>query len=179
MYKLFLSMLCVAVIFAACNQNPTTDNQASNSSQEETAVEEDIPIVSVGEFESIAAEYVDYAVNVRGIVDHVCKHGGKRILLVDDDADLHIDSEDRFDDELMGSEITVTGIVREFRVDEAYCLQMEEDNIQSHKEGSDNDSFEQNKEQIQSYRESMKEANTDHLSFYSLDYISHVEHQES
>ena len=75
---------------------------------------------------------------------------------------------------LIGSEIIVNGIVREFRVDEAYCLKMEEDNIQSHKTGETDESlFERKMGQIQFYRDSMATANTDHLSFYSVEYVAH------
>jgi hypothetical protein len=168
-------MFCVVAIFAACTENPKTSDVAA----EANTVTIEVPTIKVGEFDGIAGKYVDKEVKVKGIVDHVCRHGGKRILLVDDDSDLHIDSETRFDDELMGSEIVVTGIVREFRVDEAYCLKMEEDNIQSHKEGGDDESFEHKNEQIQFFRDSMKVAETDHLSFYSLDYVSHEELEES
>jgi hypothetical protein len=119
-------------------------------------------------------------VKVSGIVDHVCKHGGKKLLLVNDKADVHVESEERFDDALVGSEILVTGIVKEFRVDEAYCLQKEEDHQQSHKDGTDSDEMYAKKmEQITFFRDSMKAAKVDHLSFYSLDYISHKVEKEA
>jgi hypothetical protein len=137
---------------------------------------ESAPLIAIGDFETEAGNYIDQAVQVSGIVDHICKHGGKRLLLVSDDGDVHVDAEERFDDAIAGSEILVTGIVREFRVDEAYCLQMEEDNIQSHKTGeADQDAIDAKAEQIAFYRDSMRNAGSDHLSFYSLDYISHKE----
>jgi hypothetical protein len=112
---------------------------------------------------------------VKGIVDHVCKHGGKKLFLVGDYGDLHVEGEEKFSDSLAGSNVIVTGIVREFRVDEAYCLQMEQDNIKSHSNGqTDKELFEQKKNHIAEYRDSMKVANVDHLSFYSLEYKSLV-----
>jgi hypothetical protein len=103
----------------------------------------------------------------------VCKHGGKKLFLVNDEADVHVESDTRFDDELIGSEVIVTGIVREFRVDEGYCLKMEEDNIASHKEGeTDQEQFDNKIAMIQEYRDEMKEKGVDHLSYYSLEYIS-------
>ncbi len=72
----------------------------------------------------------------------------------------------------MGSEILVTGIVREFRVDEAYCNKMEEDNIKSHGEGqTSEEQFNKKKEHIAYYRDSMKTAGVDHLSYYSLEFL--------
>lgn len=113
---------------------------------------------------------------VQGIVDHVCKHGGKKILLASDEGNLHINSEVRFNEELMGSEVAFTGIVVEERIDESYCLKMEEDNIKSHAEGTSNEEqYEAKKKHIQTYRDQMKAENTDHISLYSLKYVSHSE----
>jgi DNA/RNA endonuclease YhcR with UshA esterase domain len=163
MKKLFLSMW-VAVLFISCNPD---------QSKEKTT---EAPVIALADFNTKAGEWVGKEVIVEGIVDHVCKHGGKRLFLVDDKGDVHVDSEKRFDDALKGSQIVVKGIVTEFRVDEAYCLQQEQDFIQKHKEGVDPDSvYNQKMEGIQYYRDSMKTAGKDHLSYYSIEYISHEE----
>jgi len=170
MLRNFVTLLVIAIAFAACSGNAekkATDNM--NADAVET------PEIILAEFDAKAGEYVDEEVVVAGLVDHVCKHGGKKLFLVSDDGDIHVESDERFDEELKGSNIIVTGLVREFRVDEAYCLKMEEDNIKSHSEGeTDDDLYTQKIENIQWYRDSMTTANSDHLSFYSLEYLSHV-----
>jgi len=132
-------------------------------------------VIALGDFDDIAGDFVDQEVKVKGIVDHVCKHGGKKLLLVNDDGDVHVKaSEERFKEELIGEEIMVTGIVEEFRVDEGYCLQMDEDNMNSHKEGkTDSELYEKKKHNIQAYRDSMTASGVDHLSFYSLVFVSY------
>lgn len=145
---------------------------------EETTVIEitETPIVTLGEFDTKAGEFIALEVQVTGIVDHVCKHGGKKILLVTDDGDAHVFSEERFDEALMGSEITVTGVVLEERIDEGYLLKMEQDNIKSHSEGQSNqEQFDNKTKHIQDYRDQMKADNVDHISNYSLQYVSHIE----
>jgi hypothetical protein len=133
-----------------------------------------IPDLSIAEFNEKAGDFVNTEVRVKGIVDHVCKHGGKKILLVNDDGDIHITSDERFPEELVGEEIYINGIVEEFRVDEGYCIQMDEDNIKSHKEGAtDSELFESKKMSIQAYRDSMKVAGVDHLSYYSMVFVSY------
>lgn len=149
----------------------------SNTEQDEklTIIERtETPTLTIAEFDTKAGDYVNEEVKVRGIVDHVCKHGGKKLLLVNDDGDIHVTTEDdRFSDELIGEEIVVTGIVEEFRVDEEYCMQMEEDNIKNHSEGeTDDELFKKKKHSIQAYRDSMQVAGVDHLSYYSLVYVS-------
>lgn len=172
--KNLLGLLFVITLFVACQngEKKATDN----NDEANTEVSMETPKVDLKEFYSIAADNVDKEVITQGIVDHVCRHGGKKLFLVADDADLHIDGEERFDENLTGSEIVVKGIVREFRVDEAYCLQMEEDAIQSHSKGESTDEILENKKaDIAYYRDSMAVAGVDHLSYYSLEYISHEE----
>jgi len=169
--KLF-AFAALAVILASCGGNGTNENTS-----EEQVLTEDVqaeaPMIALGEFDAKAGEFIDKEVVVEGIVDHVCKHGGKKLFLVTDDGDVHVESDERFDEALAGSQVSVKGIVREFRVDEAYCLKMEEDNIQSHKKGeTDEDLYAQKMEQIKYYRDSMQTAGVDHLSFYSIEYVS-------
>lgn len=164
-------MIAFALMFALISCKDT----GKKTSEADVVAEEvyEVPTITIGEFNSDAGKYLDKEVKVQGIVDHVCKHGGKKIFFVDDDQDLHINSETRFEEDLNGSKLLVTGIVREFRVDEAFCLQMEEDNIQNHTD--DPEKFEHKKETIKYYRDSMTMASSDHLSYYSLDYVSHEE----
>ncbi|WP_372795233.1 hypothetical protein [Lutibacter sp.] len=150
-----------------------TENKKAEEVLETKTIE--TPILAIGEFDTKAGNYINKEVTVQGIVDHVCKHGGKKILLVTDNGSVHITSEERFDEALMGNEIALTGIVVEERIDESTCLQMEEDNIKSHSEGSSNkEQFEAKTAHIQQYRDQMKTNNVDHISNYSLKYVDHT-----
>lgn len=167
MKKVFL-FLSIIALFVSCGENPQKADATETSSIEK-------PLLSLTDFNAEAGNWVDQEIEILGIVDHVCKHGGKRLFLVDDFGEVHVEGEERFDDALIGSEVIITGLVKEFRVDEAYCLQQEEDHIKKHSEGLDNDNmYEQKMEQIKSYRDSMETSGVDHLSFYSLNYVSHV-----
>ena len=164
-----LILSLVASMFLACSPNQ------SNQEEEVTTevAEVSIPVIELARFDIDAGQYVDSEIAVSGIVDHVCKHSGKKLKLVTDGASVHVDSETRFDDALIGSEINLKGIVRELRIDEGYCLQMEEDNISSHKEGETNEEdFTHKQELIKSYRDSMAVAQVDHLSYYTLEFVS-------
>ena len=68
----------------------------------------------------------------------------------------------------------MNGIIDEFRVDEAYCLKLEEENIIAHNAGeTDPADFESAQQEIQFYRDSMLSAGIDHISYYSITYVSH------
>lgn len=170
MIRKFLILFFAVVFFTACsNENENTDENGVDSTASEMTV------VTVANFDNDVADYVDEQVKITGIVDHVCKHGGKKILLVEDGTDqgVHVESEEPFDETLVGSEVTVIGIVREFKVDEAYCQKLETEDSEQHIEGEDHeDEINQRKEQAQFFRDSMKNAGIDHISFYSLEFVS-------
>lgn len=170
--KKIVFLLIISTFIVSCK----TESKPEVKENSQIVKIEETPVLALAEFDTKAGEYVNKEVEVKGIVDHVCKHGGKKILLVTDDGDVHINSDERFDEALMGSEIAVKGIVVEERIDESYCLKMDEDNIKSHSEGvSNKEQFEAKKKHIQQYRDQMKANNVDHISLYSLKYISHID----
>ncbi|MBN2175999.1 MAG: hypothetical protein JW731_17850 [Bacteroidales bacterium] len=173
MIRNLFMLVAIAAIFISCGGGAGTNESAQNDTISMEATQTEIPVIALGEFEKIAGNYVDQEIMVEGIVDHVCKHGGKRLLLVADSGDVHVDSDSRFEESLTGSKVMLKGKVKEFRVDEAYCLKMEEDNIKSHSEGqTDDEMYEHKMAEIKTYRDSMSTAGVDHLSFYSIDYIT-------
>ena len=179
MKKILLSLLIVAGLFACTNNNSTdeTTNDADSTKVDTTinAVNEDadVPVIALSDFEKQAEKYIDKKVEISGLVDHVCKHGGKKLLLVNDSSDVHVESENRFEDTLVGNTVSVIGIVKEFRVDEAYCQKEEKEDLNEHSEGKDKEEMKERKQKmLQFYRDSMKNAGVDHLSFYSLEFVS-------
>lgn len=169
--KNLLLVITICTLLFSCKSDPKKTTEVAQESEIEVV---ETPLLVLGEFDTKAGDFVSKEIKVQGIVDHVCKHGGKKILLVTDDGDAHVFSEERFDEELMGSEITVTGVVLEERIDEAYLLKLEADNIKSHSEGKSNEEqFNNKKKHVQEYRDQMKADNVDHISNYSLQYVSH------
>lgn len=167
MRKLIVLLFAVALLAGCGSENNSKESQTEENKNA-------IPEIALASFNEEAANYVDQQVSITGIVDHVCRHGGKRLLLVDDGADLHVENDVRFDEDLMGNEIELIGIVKERRIDESDCMKMEEDIIESHNSGEiDDDHFENRQQQIEFYRDSMDKANAEYLAFYSLNYVDH------
>lgn len=168
--KNILIIIAISTLILSC-KSEKKDRKIPVS---ETTEHLQTPVLALGEFESKAGEFVNKEVQIKGIVDHVCKHSGKKLFVVNDDGNVHVISDTRFDDALKGSELLITGIVLEERVDEATCLQMEEDNIKSHSEGASNqEQFENKTKQIQQLRAQMKKDTVAYISNYSLQYVSH------
>ncbi len=171
--KKFAFILAFVLVFTACKDDTKKVDDTAQQTEEVIA---ETPLLAIADFDTKAGDFVSEEVKVQGIVDHVCKHGGKKLLLATDDGKIHVTWDERFEESLKGSEVALNGVVAEEIIDEAYCLKMEEDNIKSHSEGQTSDEqFEAKKEHIKEYREQMKASEKGYLSNYSLEYVSHVE----
>lgn len=163
--KKIVFLLALTISFISCKTE-------TKKVEEVKAIE--TPMLAIGEFDTKAGEFVNKEIQINGIVDHVCKHGGKKILMVTDEGDVHVTSDERFDEALKGNEITLTGVVVEERIDESTCLQMEENNMNSHSEGKTNEEqFKAQQKHVQQYRDEMKAENKAYISNYSLKYVNH------
>ena len=121
--KLFL-LLFVAALFTACNNAPSTEGEKVST---ETAAE----TLTVDNLLTDIDKLVGQEVVVVGTVDHVCKHGGGKVVIytASPENGLHVmatDESGKFRADEIGDElIEVKGIVDEFKVDEAYIVEKE------------------------------------------------------
>jgi len=103
---------------------------SGNVFSEQIDIEIDFEILSLEELMSGIERYVDSTVAVKGIVDHVCRHGREKLNLTDSlqENEIHVKTSEHitvFDDSLNGLEITVVGVLRELRIDEEYLNEWE------------------------------------------------------
>jgi hypothetical protein len=133
---------------------------------------DEIEVISVEKFQDKADSYIGKELAVTGIVDHVCKHGGKKVVIVSEDgkASLKImagDKISKFDKNIEGETITVVGIVREKRVDEDYLSNWEIEVKDHHK--PEDPEYKDDMAKIEELRAKIKESPKGYLSFYSMD----------
>ncbi len=112
-------ILFVLALFVACQ----------NSTKKETAKEE-VAVLTVDEIQKSGEELIGKTVTVTGTVSHVCKHSGARCFLMGSSEDVTIRVEaggsiGSFTQEQMGSDLKVTGILNEIRIDEDYLKKQE------------------------------------------------------
>ena len=143
--------------------------------------------ITVADFADKAGDLTGKTVTIKGIVDHVCKHGGQKMVLVDQNTDKRVkvvpnEHMAAFKPELEGEEVSVTGIVDELKVDEDYLMEWEnevKEGDKEHKgegmhEGKEAMKEKEGKEtenamkQINALRKKLKESGEDHLSYYSI-----------
>ena len=127
MIRKILFLFVVTAFIAACNntQNPSTDTEGSE--QEMTA---ELVTLTIVDFDNEAGNYVGKEVQISGLVNHTCKHGGKRMFIIDPETEQTVKIEAgeniaSFDAELEGSEVIATGIINELIIDEAYLIEWE------------------------------------------------------
>lgn len=123
--KRALFLLSVATLFmVSCNNVKTKTESAKTETTKCTEY------ISVDSFLVVAADYVGKELTVKGTVDHVCKHGGKRVQMFSSCPSKKIHAEagkdmGQFNAELEGSDICATGIVGENKMDLAYIEEYE------------------------------------------------------
>ncbi len=206
MKKLIFTFM-IALAFSACNNaNQTASNNEENT---ETAPKEEVTVMTVDELLPQIDGLVGKEVVVAGDVDHVCKHGGTKMVILGDSSDIHIKATDESGnfraDEVMDHRVIVTGIVDEFRVDEDYIAQKEaeleelkanaggEETQEAEEEHDEKGMFPDNdtkhkkkvaglEKQIAGLKKMLEEAKAegkDHVSFYSVKAESYVIDEEA
>ena len=117
--KLMMAALFVAACFTmmSCGGGK---KQAQNA--EEVAM-------GIDEVMEKAADLVEQTVVIEGVCTHTCSHGAKKMFLVgsDDSKTLRIEAGElgAFDTKVVNNVVTVKGIIKEERIDEAYLQDWE------------------------------------------------------
>ena len=120
-------------------QNTSAD--AENTDQEVNA---ELVSLAIADFDNLAGNYVGKEVQISGLVNHTCKHGGKRMFIIDEKTEQTVKIEAgeniaSFDAELEGSIVSVTGIINELIIDEAYLLEWEAEIEEEMSKSSENE----------------------------------------
>lgn len=102
-------ILAVLLIASAC----ANQSEKNESSANDTEIQE-VSILAIDEVFASPDKYIDQEISVRGMVTHVCKHGGQKLFIAtqDNPESLRINSSEsipEFSLDLEGSTIIFTG----------------------------------------------------------------------
>jgi len=183
MIKKLLPLFILGLVFAV------SCNQGVKEVAEETAA--DTIYLAVATFEADAPDNVDKHVWIEGTVYHTCKHGGKRMFIVDENDSVMVEvtaGSDvvTFEESFEGSRVNVFGILVEERVDEQYLNEWEAEVMKPEEEdheaglhegtiGHEDHSKEDKLAQINNLREQLKKSGKEFLAFYSIEAIAFEE----
>ena len=122
--KLFLLFALVAFM-ASCNQS------TEKNAEKENAFQMPENTLTIDEFYAHADSLVGQEVIITGEVDHVCKHGGTKMVVFNPQTDksIHVmapESGNFKADEVMNQDVVVWGTVAEKRIDDAFIANLED-----------------------------------------------------
>lgn len=184
MKKLIYGLVFMLVTLAAC-ENAQVKTEAA--SQE--AVVEEIVVIDIPDFDSLAEQYIGKQIQLAGTVDHICKHGGQRAFLVspESEARIKITPDEHiaaFNTNMEGNVVIITGVVEEQRIDEAYIMDWEQEvksgvvaqddkgegshlggQLEKGGEGAD---ISEEMQKIENLRQTLKDSGKAYLSFFSV-----------
>lgn len=114
--------MVAVMMFAACILSSCGGKKAQNA-------EEAVAAMSIDDVMAKAGELVDQTVTIEGVCSHTCSHGAKKMFLVgsDDSKTLRIEAGElgAFDTKVVNNIVTVKGVIKEERIDEAYLQDWE------------------------------------------------------
>lgn len=134
MMKNVLGLLVVAVLMFSCGTKEKKNDEAS--------AEKESAVLTVDKIMADIENFIDKDVTVKGLVNHVCAHGGKRMFILGDDPDvaLRITPDKNlgiFEKELEGNIVLIKGVLKELIIDQDYIDQLEKEIT----EGVDNEAL--------------------------------------
>lgn len=177
-HSIYLLLVAVVLAFSGCNSS--TDKNLNAKA--------DTARISVLTFSRQADSLVNKPVMIEGTVFHTCKHGGKRLFLVDGTDSIRVEVTAgeqiaKFDESLVGSRIVIAGLLREERIDTKYLNEWEaevkkpEENhgagLHTGAKGHEDQGVQEKLDQIAALRADLKNSGKDHLSFFSVEAISY------
>lgn len=168
-FVLFAFVLCM---LASCGNNKQENQADANDAVAKT----NEPVVyGLDSLLAVADQLVDKTVTVRGSVTHTCKHSGKRCFIVGEKENVSMRVEAKgdiggFNRELVGSELDITGVVKERRLTKEYIDQAEKETLNKQtKEDGSAETCQAELSNIKEMRDWMKANNKDYYSIYYMD----------
>lgn len=134
---LAIVLIAMTAIAASCGNKKASSDATKEQTAHNSALEVD-SLLANGE------SLIGKEVTVKGICTHTCKHGAKKIFLMgsDDTQTLRVEADDNigaFDTKCVNAMVSVTGILKEQRIDEAYLqnweAELKADAAEKHGEG--------------------------------------------
>lgn len=167
-----LLIFAAALLFmVGCGSN----NKKAEEVQEVLTVDAQSPVYTLDSLLAHAESLLEQRVTVIGSVTHTCKHAGKRCFIVGTDPNLTMRIEAKgeiggFNRELVGSELAITGVLKERRLTQEYIAEAEKEvNEKAAQEDGSAETCAAELSNIQGMKDWMKANNKDYYAIYYMD----------
>ncbi|WP_080905472.1 hypothetical protein [Parabacteroides sp. Marseille-P3160] len=174
MKKIFI-LAAFALCLAACGNKNAGNSDSTVDSTEVAVVADNVPVYSLDSLLAVADQLVNKTVTVKGSVTHTCKHSGKRCFIVGDHENVTMRVEAKgniggFNRELVGSELAITGVVKERRLTKEYIDNYEKEvNEKKVQEDGSAETCQAELANINEMRDWMKKNHKDYYALYYMD----------
>lgn len=175
MKKLLFFAVAICLL-SACGNNPKRNSNNSGANSVEAATRsENTPSYKLDDLLKSAEGNIGKQVTVVGYITHTCKHSGKRCFIVGDSQKTSMRVEAKgdiggFNRELIGSQVAITGTMRENRLSQEYLDQMEKDvNAKASQEPAAGEVCDAELANIAEMKAWMRENGKDYYSVYYMD----------
>ena len=165
MKKFIAIFTFIGIITFGCNEGGNSESDGNDSTATVT-----IEAINLETLYADTNAHIDDTVKLTGLVDHICKHGGKKIFIVQDELNIKIFGKEKFDEELIGKDVIVNAILRETRIDSAYLAEWETEVNENHE--PDEEEFIASMKKIEHMRDSVAGTTDGYLSHYFMDFVS-------
>lgn len=162
----------------ACMVSCSGNNSAKQAEQSDEVAAVAGDVYGLDDLLLVADDLLDQTVAVKGFVTHTCKHAGKRCFIVGESQKTSFRVEAKgdiggFNRELVGSELAITGILKERRLTKEYIDQMEEQLNQKVEEDGSAESCQAELNNISEMRNWMAENGKEFYSIYYMDGLNY------
>ena len=162
---LFILTTCLFVAVSCTNKGQTQETELNTVYDADTLL-------------SIAETSIDQPITITGYVTHTCQHSGKRCFVTGEEQKHSVRVEATgdivsFDRELVGSKLTINGIVRERRLTDIEIADMEVSLNEQIQEDGMTETCAEELANITEMKEWMEDKGKDFYSIYYIDGMSY------
>lgn len=166
---LLLTFFCLIALSYSCNQNTKTTNE--NVAVSKAA---EITYQKVDEIFATGEKLTGKTVHVRGIIEHVCKHGGKRFKIINPGGknELKIELGENFkpvDQSILGNTVRVSGKLVTVDMDADKVKQWEQEMRDKHKGEENTPHFKEEIAYIQSIHKKITDGEIPYFTMCTVD----------
>ena len=142
-----LTLAVVTLMAFSCSNKKQNEQEATEGKESK----EKTDVLQVSEILDHPENYVDKKITVKGMVVHVCQHGGRKLHVSESGSNQKLrikagENMSPFEQEIQGSMVQVTGKFTEERIDQDYIDKLKKGDTEEHHDHAEEESTEESKD---------------------------------
>ncbi len=179
-----MALAIVTLMAFSCSNKKQNEQEATDGKENKEKTE----VLKISEIFEEPENYVDKQITVKGMVVHVCQHGGKKLHVSETGSEQKLRIKagkdmSPFEQEIEGSEVQITGKFTEERIDQDYIDKLKKGDSEEHHDhaeeesGEGKDSHGVSEEYIKELKEKIENSEKGYISEYWLiaDEVKNIE----